>query len=344
MKNRAFYLTRLNTIEPGEAPMPQVGADDVLVKIQAVGVCGSDLHYYSKGRIGDFVVDFPFILGHEAAGQVVEVGANVKHLKPGDRVCMEPGVPCYQCEMCLSGHYNLCADVRFWATPPYDGCLVDYVAHPAAFTFKLPDNMSYIEGALIEPLAIGINAAQTGGVTLGDTVVIFGSGCIGLVSLLAAKGYGATRVIVCDVLEKRLETARKLGAETINSSMEDPVARIAELTGGRGADVVLDCAGFSATVRQSIQVARANATLVVVGMGADELDGLPLGPLSTKELTIKSLFRYKNQYPLAINAVAGGKIDISGIVSNQFRFEDTPAAFAECLANVRDIVKGVIVY
>lgn len=324
--------------------MPVPGDDDVLVKVQAVGICGSDLHYYDKGRIGDFIVKFPFILGHEAAGEIVEVGKNVKTLCVGDRVAMEPGVPCYHCEQCLSGHYNLCPDVRFWATPPYDGCLTDYVAHPAAFSFKLPDNVGSVEGALIEPLAIGLNAAQTGGVKLGDTVAIFGAGCIGLVTLLACKGYGATEVIVVDVLDKRLESARKLGGIPINSKNEDAVQRILKLTGGRGADVVIDCAGISQTVRQSLQAARPAASVVLVGLGDDEINGLPLGMLSTKELTVRSIFRYKNLYPTAINAVAGGKIDISGIVSNQYRFEDTPRAYQECLTNIRDVVKGVIVY
>lgn len=344
MKNRAYYLTKLETLEMKEAPMPKMGDDDVMINIKSVGICGSDVHYYAKGRIGDFVVDFPMVLGHEAAGIVTEVGANVTHLKVGDRVCMEPGIPCGHCEQCLSGRYNLCPDVRFWATPPYDGCLCDYVTHPAAFTFKLPDNVSFTEGALIEPLAIGINGALTGNVKLGDTVVIFGSGCIGLVTLLAAKAYGATQVIVCDVLDKRLESARKMGAITINSREQDPVAKIMDLTEGRGADVVIDCCGISLTVQQSLRVARSAGNVVLVGMGEDEINGLPLSMLSNKELNITSIFRYRNLYPTAINAVAGGKIDISGIVSNEYPFEDTPHAFAETYKNAKDVVKGVITY
>ena len=159
MSNKTFYQTGLEEIKVGEAPMPEMGADDVTIKIQSVGVCGSDLHYYRKGSIGDFVVEYPFILGHEAAGVVTAVGENVKKIKVGDRVCMEPGIPCMKCEECLSGHYNLCKDVKFWATPPYDGVLSEYVSHPAAFTFPIPDNMSFTEGALVEPLAIGLHAA-----------------------------------------------------------------------------------------------------------------------------------------------------------------------------------------
>ena len=179
MTNKTFYMTGIEKLEVGDAPMPSIGPDDVLIKVQSVGVCGSDLHYYRAGAIGDYKVEYPFILGHEAAGVVAGVGQNVTTLKEGDRVCMEPGVPCMKCEECLSGHYNLCKDVRFWATPPYDGVLSEYVSHPAAFTFKIPDNMSFTEGALVEPLAIGLHACNMGGVKLGQTVVIMGAGCIG---------------------------------------------------------------------------------------------------------------------------------------------------------------------
>lgn len=344
MSNRAFYQTGLEKIEAGEAPMPQIKADEVLVKVQAVGVCGSDLHYYSKGSIGNFVVEYPFILGHEAAGQVVAVGGDVKDLKPGDRVCMEPGIPCMHCEECLTGHYNLCKDVRFWATPPYDGCLCEYVAHPAAFTFKIPDNMSYVEGALVEPLAIGLHAANMGGVKLGQTVAILGAGCIGLVTLLAAKAYGATQLIVGDVIDKRLSKAAEFGAITVNTANEDFSQRVMALTNGRGADVVIDCAGFSATVQQSLKSARAAGMVIIVGLGADHLDGVDAGMMSTKELTVKSIFRYRNLYPTAINAIADGRIDVKRIVSHSFKFDDTPEAFATCLKDIRNVVKGVIEY
>lgn len=344
MTNKAFYQTGIEKIEAGQAPMPEVKADDVLIKVQAVGVCGSDLHYYAKGAIGDFVVEYPFILGHEAAGQIVAVGENVKNLKVGDRVCMEPGIPCMACEECLTGHYNLCKDVRFWATPPYDGVLCEYVAHPAAFTFKIPDNMSYTEGALVEPLAIGLHAANMGGVKLGQTVAILGAGCIGLVTLLAAKAYGATQLIVGDVIDKRLAKAAEFGAITVNTANEDFSAKVMELTGGRGADVVIDCAGFSPTVQQSLKSAKAAGTVIIVGLGADKLDGVDAGMMSTKELTVKSIFRYRNLYPTAVNAIADGRIDVKSIVSHSFKFEDTPEAFATCLKDIKNVVKGVIEY
>ena len=344
MSNKTFYMTDIEKLEVGEAPMPKIGADDVLIKVRSVGICGSDLHYYREGAIGDFKVEFPFILGHEAAGIVEEVGENVTSLKKGDRVCMEPGVPCMKCEECLSGHYNLCRDVRFWATPPYDGVLSEYVAHPAAFTFKIPDNMSFTEGALVEPLAIGLHACNMGGVKLGQTVAILGAGCIGLVTLLAAKAYGATQIIVGDVLEKRLNKARELGAVAINTAEEDFAAKVMELTGGRGADVCIDCAGFSATVDSCLSSAKPAGTVIIVGLGQDRVDGFNTGIMSTKELTVKSIFRYRNLFPTAINAIADGRIDVGTIVSHRFSFDDTINAFATCHKDIRNVVKGVIEY
>lgn len=344
MSNKTFYMTDIEKLEVGEAPMPKIGADDVLIKVRSVGICGSDLHYYREGAIGDFKVEFPFILGHEAAGIVEEVGENVTSLKKGDRVCMEPGVPCMKCEECLSGHYNLCKDVRFWATPPYDGVLSEYVAHPAAFTFKIPDNMSFTEGALVEPLAIGLHACNMGGVKLGQTVAILGAGCIGLVTLLAAKAYGATQIIVGDVLEKRLNKARELGAVAVNTAEEDFAAKVMELTDGRGADVCIDCAGFSATVDSCLSSAKPAGTVIIVGLGQDRVDGFNTGIMSTKELTVKSIFRYRNLFPTAINAIAGGRIDVGTIVSHRFSFDDTINAFATCHKDIRNVVKGVIEY
>lgn len=344
MSNKTFYMTALEKMEAREAPMPKVGADDVLIKIQSVGVCGSDLHYYSKGSIGDFVVEFPFILGHECAGVIEDVGENVTTLKKGDRVCMEPGVPCMKCEECLTGHYNLCKDVRFWATPPYDGVLSEYVSHPAAFTFKIPDNMSFTEGALVEPLAIGLHACNTGNVKLGQTVAIVGAGCIGLVTLLAAKAYGATKIIVGDMIDKRLEKAAELGAITVNTRDVDFGKKILELTDGRGADVCIDCAGFSATVDACITGAKPAGMVVIVGLGADRVDGFNTSMMSVKELTVKSIFRYRNLYPTAINAIADGRIDVGAIVSHRFKFDDTIEAFQTCTKDIRNVVKGVIEY
>ena len=343
-KNRACVLTQLKTMAFRDVPMPKAAPGEILMKLEAVGICGSDVHYYNHGRIGDFVVEYPFILGHECAGTIVEVGEGVTDLKVGDRVALEPGVPCGKCEQCRSGRYNLCPDVKFFATPPYDGCLMNYVNFPAEFAFKLPDNVSSVEGALIEPLAIGINAAMTGGVKLGDTVLIFGAGCIGLVSLLAAKASGAAKVIVADILPNRLAVAEKLGGIPINSREKDVVEEVMKLTGGKGAQVVLDCAGFSKTVVDSMRAAAITGKIVVVGLGESDLNGLPFNLVSVKELVITSIFRYRNIYPIAINAVSAGSIDISGIISNRFTFDQTPDAYQIVSERASEVVKGVITF
>ena len=344
MENKAAILTELKKIELKTIPMPELKNGEVLIKLEAVGICGSDVHYYQHGKIGDFIVDFPFILGHECSGIIEQVAPDVTSLKIGDRVVMEPGIPCGECEFCLNGHYNLCPDVKFLATPPYDGCLMNYIAYPANWVFPLPSNVSTLEGALVEPAAIGINACLTGGVKLGDTVVIYGAGCIGLVTLLAAKAYGAAKIIVVDLLEKRLETAASYGAVTINTGKCDATKEILALTGGRGADVVIDCAGVNETIKSTVHVAKAAGVIVLVGLGTDRVDGLNTSPLSTKELTITSIFRYKNLYPTTISAISSGKIDVAGIISNKFSFEDCAKAYAVTMENAADIVKSVIIF
>lgn len=344
MINKAFYMTGIEKLEQGEAPMPSVKPDGVIIKLKAVGICGSDLHYYTHGRIGDCIVEPPFILGHECAGEVVEVGSEVNNLKVGDRVCMEPGVPCYKCDLCLEGKYNLCRSLHFWATPPDQGCLCEYVAHPAAFTFKIPDNMSYVEGALVEPLAVGLHACNRANVRMGDTVAIIGAGCIGLVTLMSAKSMGATKIIVGDVNEKRLEKAAELGAITVNTEKEDYVKKVMELTGGHGADIVIDCAGFTPTFKQAVDAIKYGGVIVMVGLGGEKLDDLDNNLLSVKELDVRWVFRYRNVYPMAINAVSSGIINLKSIVSHSFKFEETDVAYATCTKDIRNVVKGVIEY
>lgn len=343
--NKTFILTKLNELEMVEREMPKPQKGEVLVKLGAIGVCGSDVHYYDKGRIGSFVVDFPFVLGHECAGTIVGLGEGVDSFSLGDKVALEPGVPCGKCEMCKTGHYNLCPDVRFLATPPIDGCLMEYITFPAEYTFKLPKNMTVEQGALVEPTAIGMNAALTGQVKAGDTVLIMGAGCIGLVSLLAAKAFGAAKVIVSDVISLRLEAAKKLGAyETIDSKEQNVAQIVSEITDGKGVDVVIDCAGFSETVRSGIQCAKAAGRIVIVGMGVDELNGIPLGPISTKELVITSIFRYKNLYPRTIAAIESGSINLEGIVSKRYSFEDSASAFSDACNMPTTTIKNVILF
>ena len=212
---KVAVMTDIGKMAFVERDIPTPKADEVLVKLEYVGICGSDMHYYETGAIGNFIVKPPFVLGHEPGGTVVEVGENVKHLKVGDRVALEPGKTCGHCEFCRQGKYNLCPDVIFFATPPVDGVFQEYVAHEADLCFKLPDNVSTMEGALIEPLAVGFHAANQGGAHIGQTAVVMGAGCIGLVSMMALKAEGVSTVYVVDIMENRLKKAMELRADGV---------------------------------------------------------------------------------------------------------------------------------
>lgn len=340
---KTAVMKDIKRVEIEERQIPQLKENEVLVKVEYVGVCGSDLHYYEHGKIGNFVVKPPFVLGHEAGGTVVEAGAGVKHLKVGDRVALEPGKTCGVCEFCKQGKYNLCEDVIFFATPPVDGVFQEYVAHEAALCFKLPENVSTMEGALIEPLAVGMHAANQGGACLGQTAVVTGAGCIGLVTLLALRAMGVSKVIVVDVMEKRLQKALELGAdEVINGKEQDAAAKIKEITGGKGFDLGIETAGTQITASQLIQAAKKGAAIVLVGYSATGDMTLPIGMALDKELTFKTVFRYRNIYPAAIEAVASGKIDIKNIVTDYFELDDIKNALDSCVNNKADIVKGVV--
>lgn len=343
MENKAVFMKGIGEMEIVPVEMPALRDNDVLVKMEYVGICGSDVHYYEKGRIGNFIVEGDFILGHECAGEVVKVGSAVKGLKVGDKVALEPGITCGQCEFCKGGKYNLCPDVEFLATPPYHGCLKNYIAFPENMAFKLPDNVSTKEGALVEPLAVGLHAAAQGGVKLGDKVVVLGAGCIGLVTLLACKAFGATEVIVVDVIDKRLECAMNLSAShVINAKKENTLDKIAELTGGKGADIVIETAGSEFTIKQTAYAVKRGGTIVLVGLAPKDVIEFDFMQIMTKEADIKSVFRYRNLYPAAIGAIADGKIDVKGIVTHEFDFEDSKKAFDFVIENKNDVVKAVI--
>ena len=326
-----------------QRPIPTPKDNEVLVKLEYVGICGSDLHYYETGAIGSYVVEPPFVLGHEPGGVVVEVGKDVKHLKVGDKVALEPGKTCGQCEFCKTGRYNLCPDVIFFATPPVDGVFQEYVAHEAGLCFKLPENVSTMEGALIEPLAVGFHAANLGDAHIGQTAVVFGAGCIGLVSMMALKAKGVSRVYVVDIMAKRLEKALELGADgVINGAERDAVEAVLELTGGAGCDLVVETAGTQITTRQAIQMAKKGSTIVLVGYSKSGEMTLPMSLSLDKELTFKTVFRYRHVYPMAIDAVAAGKINLKGIVTDIFELDDIQNAMDRSVADKANIVKAVV--
>lgn len=326
-----------------EREIPCPADNEVLVKLEYVGICGSDIHYYETGAIGSYAVKPPFVLGHEPGGTVIEVGKKVKHLKIGDHVALEPGKTCGHCEFCRRGEYNLCPDVIFFATPPVDGVFQEYVAHEAALCFKLPENVSTLEGALIEPLAVGFHAANQGGAHAGQTAVVMGAGCIGLVSMMALKAEGVSRVYVVDVMQKRLDKALELGADgVINAKEQEPIQAILDLTDGIGCDLAIETAGTEITTRQTIAMVKKGSNIVLVGYSKTGEMTLPMSLALDKEITFKTVFRYRHIYPTAIDAVASGKINLKGIVTNVFDFNDLQNAMDKSVADKANIVKAVI--
>jgi L-iditol 2-dehydrogenase len=343
MKNKAAFMTSIDKMEIRDVAMPIPKEKEVLIKLEYIGICGSDVHYFHHGRCGDYVVEGDFILGHECAGIVVGLGDGVETLKVGDRVALEPGITCGVCEFCKSGRYNLCPDVVFLATPPVQGCYETYISFPENMSFKLPDDISTKEGALIEPLAVGMYSAQQGKITLGDSVVILGAGCIGLVTLLACKAYGATDITVVDVVSNRLEYAKKLGAtRVINATEKNVVEEINKLTNGQGIEKIFETAGSAVTISQTPYLVKRGGMIVLVGISPQEIIEFNFAKIMAKEARIESVFRYRNIYPKAIAAISQKIIDVSGIITHEFDFDDIQKAFECAINNKNEVVKAVI--
>lgn len=341
---KAVWLTALKTLEAGECKIPEVSEGQVLVRICHTGICGSDLHFYEHGRIADTIAEFPFILGHESAGIVEEVGAGVKNLKRGDRVTMEPGYTCGKCEFCKTGRYNLCPDVIFFAYPPVQGTMCEYVAHPADMCFKLPDNVDTLEGALVEPLAVGFHAAMQGGAGVGKTAMVTGCGCIGLVTQMALRSMGVGTVYMSDTIDVRMDKARAVGAKEVwDVSKCNPVEELMFATHGTGVDIVIETSGSSVATTSTTAMVKRGGTIVQVGMAPDPFISMNIGELMGKEATLKTVFRYRNLYPTAIAAIAAG-LPISSIVSDTFTFADSAKAFDHNVKNKVQVVKAVIEY
>lgn len=339
----AYLKEAMKIVVRDDAKIPEISDDQVLVKMEYCGVCGSDVHFYKDGRVGDVAAPPDFVLGHEVAGEVVKIGAAVKNLKVGDKVALEPGYACGKCEYCKTGRYNLCPNVIFFADPPVQGALKEYVAHPADMCFKLPENMSTEEGALVEPLAVGLHATALGGVGLGSDVLILGGGCIGLVTLLSAKARGASRIVVVDLYEKRLNMAKEMGAtEVINAQKENVAERVEELFDGKGVDFVFETAGAIATIQQTPYYVKKGGTIVLVGMAAESMANYNFSQAMVKEITIKTVFRYRNLYPTAIAAISSGSIDVKKIVTNRFTFDESDLAFSTVVHDAQNVIKAVI--
>lgn len=313
------------------------GPHEVRVKVRRIGVCGSDVHYYTHGRIGKFVVEGPLVLGHEVSGVVEAVGEGVSRVKVGDRVALEPGIPCRRCTYCKSGAYNLCPDMHFMATPPVDGALAQYVLWPDDFVFPVPDSVSDDAAALLEPLAVGVWAARKGNVQPGDSVAVFGAGPIGCTTIQAAKAAGATMLIAVDLEDFRLDLARQVGAtHTFNARTGDPLEFIRSITAARdglplshaGVDVSFETAGSLPTTRLSLAAPKPGGVTVLVGLPPDPEVSLDIVSAASREVSIRGVFRYANCYPTAIELVASGAVNLDTLVTHRYDFAQTPEAFA----------------
>ncbi|GAW14067.1 hypothetical protein ANO14919_034590 [Xylariales sp. No.14919] len=356
MANPSFVLRAVKEVTFEDRPKPTIkDQHDVIVHVAQTGICGSDVHYWQRGRIGPYILTSPMVLGHESSGVVAEVGSEVKHLKPGDRVAMEPGVPCRRCDYCRGGSYHLCGSIIFAATPPWDGTLAKYYVNASDFCYKIPDSMNLEEGAMVEPVSVAVAIAKTADLKAHQKVVVLGCGPIGILCQAVAKAAGVSKVIGIDVVQSRLNIAKTYGVDGTYLPQRaeagvDPMDHaektandIKEKMGlGEGADVVLECSGAEACIQMGIYVARRGGTLVQAGMGK-EVVSFPITAVCTQGLIIKGSIRYLTGcYPAAIDLISSGKIDVKKLITNRFKFEQSEEAFELVRQGRQDVFKVMI--
>jgi D-xylulose reductase len=340
----ALVLEQKGLLSLREIDLPlELGPNDVRIKIHTVGICGSDVHYYTHGAIGSFVLREPMVLGHEAAGTVVEIGRNVTDLQPGDRVCMEPGIPDLSSRASKLGIYNVDPSVRFWATPPIHGVLTPFVAHPAAFTYKLPDNVSFAEGAMVEPFAIGMQAAARARIVPGDVAAVIGCGPIGIMVALAALAGGCSRVYISDFSDEKLAIAgRYPGIIPVNIGKQSLNDVIQSSTEGWGADIVFEASGSPKAYNGLFDLVRPGGALVMVGLPVEPVVFDVSGAIA-REVRIETVFRYANIFDRALQLIASGKVDLNPLITATFKFSDSIAAFERAASGRPTDVKLQIV-
>lgn len=342
-KMKAVVLTAAKKLEWIEKEIPQPEKGELLIRMKHVGVCGSDIHFYQDGRLGNWIPDGPLILGHEPGGIVEAVGEGVSGFAPGDKVAIEPGVPCGSCEYCRRGLYNLCEHMSFMAIPrEREGVFAEYCVHSASMCYRLPEEMDTLEGAMLEPLAVGFHAVSQSSAKMGQSALILGSGCIGLVTMLVLLANGVKDITVADVMDTRLQKAKELGARHIINSMEEDLGSATATIHSEGFDLVFETAGNSVTTLMAGKLVKKAGTVTLVGMAPKAELNFDIGTLMANEAEVKTVFRYRNYYPAAIEAVKTGSISIKSVVSHVFPFSDTIAAVEQCATNKRDIIKAVI--
>ena len=314
----ASVLIASHQIELRSIPVPTPDADQVLVRVAAVGVCGSDVHYYEHGRIGPYVVNGPLILGHELSGRIESVGSNVDPSRVGERVAIEPQRPCRICEQCKAGRYNLCPKMEFFATPPIDGAFAEFIVIQADFAHPIPQHVSDEAAALIEPLSVGIWACKRGQVGPGSRVLIAGAGPIGVIAAQTARAFGASEVIVSDISETRRAFVLEHGATRVIDPQEESVEHL-------HVDTFIDASGVGQAIRTGIRAVGPAGHAILVGLGNDDLE-LPVSYIQDREIWVSGVFRYANTWPLAIHLVATGRVNLDVLVTGKYALADAEAA------------------
>lgn len=358
--NISFVLQSVEKVTYEQRPIPEIRDDEVLVQVKKTGICGSDVHFLVQGRIGDFIVESPMVLGHESSGVVSKVGRDVCSVKPGDRVAMEPGVSCRRCEACRAGRYQLCPDMVFAAAPPYDGTLTRYYRLPEDLVYPLPEHLSLEDGALMEPLSVGIHAVFTQAkLQPAQSIAVFGCGPVGLLCMAVAKAIGASRIIAVDIVQSRLDFAKTYAATDVfqppplqegenKIAYSQRSAKLLKATldvegrGSKAIDVVIDASGAEVSIQTGILIAKVGGIFVQVGMGQPEVV-VPIADLLVKELVLKGSFRYgPGDYRLALAFAAQKKVDLRPLVTHRFKFEDAVTAFNATKKGRSEDGKGLI--
>jgi L-iditol 2-dehydrogenase len=324
---KAAFLVTPRQIALRDIPVPSAGPEDVLIRTKSVGICGSDFHYWKTGTIGSMTIKEPQILGHELSGQVMEVGDAVSNLKVGDRVIVEPGVPCRKCRFCKTGRYNLCLTKRFMSDPPTYGAFAEYVAWPSDFVFRMPDSMSFDEGALVEPLAVGVYSVNRAHITPGDIVMIMGAGPVGLMILQAARAAGAGQIYVADIDEWRLEQAMTMGATAVINARDDVVGKVQDLSRGDYIDVTIEASGSPEATNQAVKITRRGGTIVLVGLYEKTEFTYPLLDILMKEVTVVGSYDYANVYPRSLALMASKRFDAKVLITHHLPIEEIQKGF-----------------
>jgi D-xylulose reductase len=337
---KALVLEKKSQLTLRDIELPlEVGPNDVKIALHTVGICGSDVHYYTHGGIGNYIVRQPMVLGHEASGIIVEKGSAVRNLKVGDRVCMEPGVPNLTSRASKLGIYNVDPEVSFWATPPVHGVLRPEVVHPAAFTYRLPDQVTFAEGAMVEPFAIGMQAATRARIAPGDTAAVIGCGPIGIMVALAALAGGCSKVYISDLSAPKLAIAGQYpGIVPVNVGEQSLADVILKDTGGWGVDVLFEASGSAKVYPDLFAPARPGGAVVLVGLPVEQV-GFNVPAAVAKEIRIETVFRYANIYERALQLIASGKVNLKPVITGTFHFSESIQAFERAAKGLPSDVK-----